>query len=90
VLDIESMNPLFERVFGDERALREWFGHLVIYSMTLTLSGLYKDCLSLGQELFEMVGTIHKVKVKPTDVEELRESMLTMPAHADVKGVSSS
>jgi DNA-binding XRE family transcriptional regulator len=23
------MNPLFKRVFGDERVLREWLGHLV-------------------------------------------------------------
>lgn len=34
------MHPLFERVFGDKRALREWLGHLIMYSMTLTLSGL--------------------------------------------------
>jgi 2-haloacid dehalogenase len=53
--------------------------------MTLTLSGLYKDFFSLGQGLFEMVGAIHKVKVKPADIESLKEGMLTMPAHADVK-----
>jgi 2-haloacid dehalogenase len=34
------MHPLFERDFGDKRALREWLGHLIMYSMTLTLSGL--------------------------------------------------
>ena len=85
LLDIESLNPLFQRVFGDERVLREWFGHLIVYSMTLTLSGLYKDFFSLGQGVFEMVGAIHKVKVKPADVEALKEGLLTMPAHADVK-----
>jgi 2-haloacid dehalogenase len=46
LIDIEAMNPLFKRVFGDERVLREWFGQLVMYSMTLTLSGLYRDFLS--------------------------------------------
>jgi 2-haloacid dehalogenase len=85
LLDFESMNPLFKRVFGDERVLREWLGHLFLYSMTLTLSGLYKDFFSLGQGLFEMVGAIHKVEVKPADVEALKTNMLTMPAHADVK-----
>src|SRR5262249_17894904 len=85
LLDIESMNPLFKRVFGDERVLREWLGHLVTYSMTLTLSGLYKDFFSLGQGVFEMVGAIHRVEVQPADVEALKEGMLTMPAHADVK-----
>jgi 2-haloacid dehalogenase len=85
LIDVESMSPLFQRVFGDERVLREWFGHLITYSMTLTLSGLYKDFFSLGQGLFEMVGAIHKVDVQPADIEALKEGMLTMPAHADAK-----
>src|SRR5262249_39076813 len=85
LIDFESLNPLFKRVFGDERVLREWFGQLILYSMTLTLSGLYKDLFSLGQGLFEMVGATHEVKVKPGDIEALKEGMLTMPAHADVK-----
>jgi 2-haloacid dehalogenase len=85
LIDIDSMSPLFKRVFGDERVLREWFGHLIMYSMTLTQSGLYKDFFSLGQGLFEMVGAIHKIKVKPADVEALKEGMLTMPVHSDVE-----
>jgi 2-haloacid dehalogenase len=85
LIDIESISPLFKRVFGDERVLREWFGHLILYSMTLALSGLYKDFFSLGQGLFEMAGAIHRVKVKTADVEALEEGLLTMPAHADVK-----
>jgi 2-haloacid dehalogenase len=85
LIDVESFSPLFKRVFGDERVLREWLGHLILYSMTLTLSGLYRDFFSLGQGVFEMVATIHRVKIQPADVEALKEGMLTMPAHADVK-----
>jgi 2-haloacid dehalogenase len=72
LIDVESMNPLFKHVFGDESVLREWFGQLILYSMTLTLSGLYKDFFSLGQGLLEMVGATHKVKVKPGDIEALK------------------
>jgi 2-haloacid dehalogenase len=85
LIDIESMNPLFERVFGDKRVLREWLGHLIMYSMTITLSGLYKNYFSLGQGLFRMVGNIHGVSMRPSDVDELRTAMMTMPAHADVE-----
>ena len=75
------MNPLFKRVFGRPARRAGVVGHLVTYSMTLTLSGLYKDYVSLGQGLLEMVGAIHKVKIRPADVEALKESMMSMPAH---------
>jgi 2-haloacid dehalogenase len=39
LIAIESMAPLFERVFGDPQAMREWFNQLVMYSMAATLSG---------------------------------------------------
>src|SRR6201986_3813919 len=84
LIDFESMHPLFERVFGDKRAMREWLGHLIMYSMTITLSGLYKDYFSLGQGLLKMVGDIHEVKVTPEDIEAIRKAMLTVPAYPDV------
>jgi 2-haloacid dehalogenase len=30
LIDFEALNPLFERVFGDKRVLREWLGHPII------------------------------------------------------------
>jgi 2-haloacid dehalogenase len=83
LIDFESMHPLFERVFGDKRVLREWLGHLIMYSMTITLSGLYKDYWALGGGLFSMVGAIHKIDITDDDVEALRKAMKTMPAHGD-------
>ena len=84
LIDFESMNGLFERIFGDKRVLREWFGNLVMYSMTITLSGLYKDYWDLGQGLFRMVGAIHKIEIKDDDVAALKKAMMTMQAHPDV------
>jgi 2-haloacid dehalogenase len=78
------MNPLFEKLFGDRRVLREWFGHLIMYSMTITLSGLYKDFFSLGQGILQMLGDIHGVSLRPSDIDEINKGMMTMPAHADL------
>src|ERR1700733_10950400 len=83
LIDFEVMSPLFERVFGDKRVMREWLGHLIMYSMTITLSGLYKNYWALGGGLIRMVGAIHKIEVSPSDVEALQNGMKTMPAHAD-------
>lgn len=85
LLDSEVMNPLFERIFGDKRALREWFGHLIMYSMTITLSGLYEDFFPLGQGLLQMIGEIHHVDIAQADLQELKTGMLTMPAHPGVE-----
>jgi 2-haloacid dehalogenase len=84
LLDIDSMAPLFERLFGDPQVLREWFGQLVTYSMTATLSDHYVDYFTLGQGLLQMLADIHRVTITAEDVDHIKASMLTMPAHTDV------
>jgi 2-haloacid dehalogenase len=85
LLDLEAMNPLFERLFGDKRVLREWFEHLIMYAMTITVSGLYEDFFSLGQGILQMVAAIHHVDIAQADVQILKTGMLTMPSHPDVE-----
>ena len=85
LIDIDSLAPLFERIFGDGRAIREWFNQLVMYSMTTTLSGHYIDYFTLGQGVLGMLGHAHHVHVTDDDVHALKQAMLTMPAHPDVE-----
>ena len=84
LLDIEFLAPLFQRLFGDRRVLREWFGQLILYSNAITLSGPYTTFFTLGQGVLKMLGSIHNVSIHQADIEELRMRMLTMPAHPDV------
>jgi 2-haloacid dehalogenase len=84
LIDIDSMAPLFGQIFGDQRVLREWFGQLVLYSMTATLSERYVDFFSLGQGVLRMLAEIHRVTITDEDLRRVREGMLTMPAHPDV------
>jgi len=84
LLDIEFLAPLFERLFGDSRVLREWFGQLILYSEAITLSGPYTTFFTLGQGVLKMLGSIHNVSIQKDDIEELRTRLLTMPAHPDV------
>ena len=63
--------------------MRVWFDQLIMYSMTVTLAGQYKDFWALGGGVPQMPGTIHGAAVKPADVEALVRGMTTMPAHAD-------
>jgi 2-haloacid dehalogenase len=84
LIDFESMTPIFERIFGDPRVMREWLGHLIMYSMTATLSGLYVDYFTLGRGLLAMVADIHGITVRDKDIASIEEGMKTMPAHPDV------
>jgi 2-haloacid dehalogenase len=84
LIDIESIAPLFGELFGDERVLREWFGQLVMYSMTITLAEAYVDFFTLGQGVLHMLAEIHGVDVTENDIDRLQERMRTMPAHPDV------
>ena len=84
LLDIEFIAPLFQRLFGDRKVLREWFGQLILYSNVISLSGLYTPFFTLGQGVLRMLGSIHSVPIHEADIQELKERMLTMPAHAEV------
>jgi 2-haloacid dehalogenase len=83
LIDIDSMAPLFGELFGDERVLREWFGQLVMYSMTVTLAQCYVDFFTLGQGVLRMLADIHRVDITDDDVFRLKAAMLTMPAHPE-------
>lgn len=83
LIDIESLGPHFERIFGDAAVLRTWFGELVMYSMTVTLSGYYVDFFTLGQAVLRMVAEIRGVELTEDDQRDLVEAMRTMPAHPD-------
>ena len=84
LLDIEFLAPLFQRLFGDRKVLREWFGQLILYSEAITLAGPYTTFFTLGQGVLKMMGSIHNVSIQKDDIEELRTRLLTMPAHPDV------
>lgn len=83
LIDIDALQPHFERIFGDSSVLREWFGQLVMYSMTVTLAGRYADFFALGQGVVHMLAEIHQVDVNDGDLHALAEGMRTMPAHRD-------
>lgn len=84
LIDLWSLAPLFGELFGDERVLREWFGQLVMYSMTVTLSERYVDFFKLGGGVLRMLADIYQVPLTDYDTDRLRTAMRTMPAHRDV------
>jgi len=84
LIDIDAMAPVFEQILGDAKAMREWFGQLVLYSMTTALSGCYVDFFTLGQGVLRMLAEVHGRPISDSDADRIKHAMLTMPAHPDV------
>src|SRR5260370_30993033 len=55
-----------------------------MYTMSATLSDHYVDYFTLCQGLLQMLADIHRVTITTEDVDHVKASMLTMPAHPDV------
>ena len=84
LLDIETLEPLFVRLFDDRRTMRDWYAQLVLTSEALTLAGSYAPFADLGGAVLRMLGEIRAIPVEDGDVAELRSLTLGMPAHGDV------
>ncbi|MCG6112222.1 MAG: hypothetical protein MEQ74_08565 [Paracoccus sp.] len=83
LLDLDHLCPLFHDIFGDGSVMREWFGQLILYSQTLTISGLRSDFGALAVAVLRMTGEIRGVAISEAEGCALRQAIGSMPAHPD-------
>jgi 2-haloacid dehalogenase len=84
LLDLETMVPIFERIFGDPSAMRLWFANLILYSEALTLSGVYVPFTDIGAAVLKMVAATSGVTITEENADELTERFASMPPHPEV------
>lgn len=84
LLDITTLEPFFQRVFSNPLALRNWFAELVLYSQTMTISGLYEPFANLAVGTLKMVGVNHNLTITDDDVQEFKGLLTSLPPHRDV------
>ena len=84
LLDLQTMEPVFERIFGDKGAMRLWFANLVMYSMALTLADSYVPFTDIGSAVMTMLADTQGLRISDDDKKELKEKFSTMPPHPDV------
>lgn len=81
LLDLDHLCPLFDELFGSGQVMRDWFAQVILYSQTLTLTGLRSDFRSLAGAVLGMMGQIRGIEISDRDMARLREGIGTMPAH---------
>jgi 2-haloacid dehalogenase len=84
LLDLETMVPTFQRIFGDKEAMRLWFANLIMYSAALTVAGCYVPFTDIGAAVMKMLAETKGIKIGADDKAELTEKFSTMPPHPEV------
>jgi 2-haloacid dehalogenase len=84
LLDLETMNPVFERIFKDRCALRLWFANLILYSEALTLARSYVPFTDIGAAVLRMLAKSRQIDITSADEKELKDRFSTMPPHPEV------
>jgi 2-haloacid dehalogenase len=84
LLDLGTMEPTFERIFGDKRAMRLWFANLILYSAALTVAGCYVPFTDIGGAVMKMLADAQGITIDDADRRELTDKFSTMPPHAEV------
>jgi 2-haloacid dehalogenase len=84
LLDLETLQPTFERIFDDPAAMRLWFAGLITYSEALTLAGVYVPFTDLGAAVLRMLAATRDVAISDDDAAELIDRFASMPPHPEV------
>jgi 2-haloacid dehalogenase len=84
LLDLQTMEPVFERIFGDRQAMRLWFANLILYSAALTVAGSYVPFTDIGTAVMKMLADTQGIKIGDADKMAPPEKFSTMPRHAEV------
>jgi 2-haloacid dehalogenase len=84
LLDLDTLHPTLDRIFGDPAALRLWFANLITYSEALTLAGVYVPFTDIGAAVLRMLAATRGIAISDSDAAELTDRFATMPAHPEV------
>src|SRR5580658_6105384 len=84
LLDLGTMEPTFQRIFGDKSAMRLWFADLILYSAALTVAGCYVPFTDIGAAVMKMLADTRGIKIGDKDKTELTEKFSTMPPYPEV------
>jgi len=84
LLDLQTIEPIFERIFGEKQAMWLWFANFIMYSAALTVAGCYVPFTDIGAAVMKMLADTRGIKIGDADKKELTDKFSTMPPHPEV------
>jgi len=86
ILDLTTVTPVFQRVFGEPSTMRLWFQELITYSQALTIAGVYVPFTDIGGAILDKIAAPRGVTITADDRKELTDRFATMPPYPEVPG----
>ncbi|HEY4362172.1 MAG TPA: haloacid dehalogenase type II [Bryobacteraceae bacterium] len=84
LLDLQALQPFFNRIFGDAGVLDEWFHQVILFAQAVTLTGDYRPFGEVASAALEMIAESRDVYLPPEAAQQLVQGMRTLPPHPEV------
>ncbi len=86
LLDLRALDPVFERVFGDAGARREWFHQMLQSAFVATITNAYRDFGMIGKAALAMVAEKRGRSLSEDEQKRLLAGTRELPPHPEVDG----
>lgn len=84
LLNLETLSPLFERIFGETLAMRLWYANLIMYAEAFTLANSYVPFTDIGASVLHVLASTRGISITETDKRDFLEALTTMPPYPEV------
>jgi 2-haloacid dehalogenase len=83
LLDLRSLDPLFEELFGDASLRMHWFAQMLQVAFVGAITDRYVDFTTSQRAALDMVAQRQRVTLPPDAADRLAAAMRSLPAHPD-------
>jgi len=84
LLDLQTLDPAFELVFGDRSVRQQWFQQMLQSAFVSTVTDTYRDFSQLGRAALEMTAKRHGLELSQDDQQRILGTIRQLPPHPDV------
>jgi 2-haloacid dehalogenase len=85
LLDLKSLDPHFQRIFGDAAARGQWFAQFIQNAFLSTITNTYAPFGQIGMAALEMVAARRGVELKAEDKQLIGQTISRLPPHPEVR-----
>jgi 2-haloacid dehalogenase len=85
LLDLQALDPHFQRVFGDAAVRQAWFSQMIQSALVSTVTGVYADFGRIGAAALEMTAARQGITLSAEDQQQILGGIRKLPPHAEVQ-----